>query len=252
LTSPTPQAVPLPIRSIEPPPRRTSTRTSILLASLGGVEIVALYLAWRPKLPPEVAVHFGVTGRPDGYLSPVGALVAALLEVALISLVFIVAQWWIARSVPLFLYFGEAVPRTLLWFQGAVVVAILPLVTGLTFASAAGAIAISGTSLGLLFLGIGVGSAATIFALLLFQVRGRLPTVSRQPASATYPAPAAVGGPIEVSCPACGENYRLQGVPLLAPHLGVSRFGSLYLRCPRCGERGWKMIVARVGSGAGP
>jgi hypothetical protein len=28
--------------------------------------------------------------------------------------------------------------------------------------------------------------------------------------------------------------------------MGVGRVGSLYLRCPRCGERGWNNVVGRV------
>jgi hypothetical protein len=234
------------IAEVDLAPRRAPVGIATMLGVLGIVEVLVVFVALQSRLPGQVPVHFGFGGPPNGWETPIVALELELVEVAAISFVFIVMQWWIARSTPLTVAFGGRLVRPLLAFQAVIVVGILPVVSGLLFASAAGVLGISGAPLGDLFLALGVGSAALILVVLGLYGRHRIPTVPGSTTATTQHARFAVGGPIELSCPACGERYHLNGVPLFVPHLGVGRVGSLYVRCPRCGERGWNTIVALV------
>ena len=227
-------------------PRSAPVRLAAAFAVLGVVEILVVYLLLQSRLPGQVAWHFGVSGQPDGWETPEVVLAVELAQVMVLSLVFVVMQWWIARSAPLAVAFRGRIVRPLLALQAVIVVGIFPLVSGLLFASAAGDLGISGAPLGALFLVIGLGSAGALLVALGLHGRGRIPTVRGAAGEMSHRARFAVGGPIELNCPACGEQYRLNGVPLFSPHLGVGRVGSLYLRCPRCGELGWNTIVARV------
>lgn len=236
------------ITRVGPSRSRTAPLLAVLIAAIATAEIVAGYLPLQGRLPPRVAVHFGLSGAPDGWLPPALALLSEVVTVVALSAVFVVLQAWIARSAPLTAQFRGRIARPLLVFQAVLVAGIIPAVSTLEFASAAGVIAISGRPLGILFLEIGLLSAAAILVVAGLTTGRPTPRVGGPtPATRGYRARFAVGGPIELRCPACGEQYWLNGVPVFAPHLGVGRFGSLYLRCRRCGERGWNAVVARAG-----
>ena len=234
------------IVEFHPSSRRAPLEIGVLLALAGFAEVLGVFLALRSRVPAQVAWHFGVSGRPDAWASPLDTLAFAAVEIAVISAVFLLALWWIGRSPALAAAFRGRVSAPLLALQGVVVVGLLPLVFGLTFASAAGAIGISGTPLGQLFLVLGLGSAGAILVVLGLLGRGLVPKVRSSVPEPTHHARFAVGGPVDLACPACGEKYRIDGVPLLAPHIGIGRVGSLYLKCPRCGESGWNAIVGKV------
>jgi hypothetical protein len=234
------------VRELVLPSQRASVGAAVLLAVIGAAEILAVFFALRSRLPALVAWHFGFTGQPNGWASPALAVTVEVAQVAGISLVFVVMQWWIGRSVPLSVGLRGRLPRPLLALQGVIVVVVIPLVSAFVFATAAGVLPISDTLLGVGLTVLGVGAAIGIFIGLLWSGRGAVPTVAPSQTKVPRHAHFSVGGPIELVCPACGERYRLDGVPLFAPHMGVGRVGSLYLRCPRCGERGWNNVVGRV------
>jgi hypothetical protein len=236
----------LPVREWRRPPVRAPVWLAILFGVAGVIETIVPYLLLESRLPGQMAWHYGFTGQPNGWASPSLALAVSLLEVVVLSLVFIILQWWVARTPALAETFRGRMAPPLLGVQAVIVVVILPVVSGLLFANAAGVSGIAGLPLGVLFLVIGVGSAVAI--LLLLGIRGvrQTPSVPALSPTKTHRARFTVGGPIELVCPACGDRYRLDGVPLFAPHLGVGRVGALYLRCPRCGESGWNTVVGRV------
>ncbi|MCI4373780.1 MAG: hypothetical protein L3K02_09110 [Thermoplasmata archaeon] len=137
--------------------------------------------------------------------------------------------------------------RPLLVLQVLVGVGILPLVFGLLFVEEAGAVGSPNLALEILLTLIGVLTAPIILVVALLASRRRVRTLPPSRTGETpVSEPLAVGGPIEERCSGCGGPFRISGVPLLAPHVGVGQTGSLYLRCPRCGERGWDPIVGRV------
>ena len=231
--------------------RRRPVAVAIGLGLIGVGEVLAVFLAVESRLPPVVTDHFGVTGQPNGSLAPLSLLVFETGMVAAIAAVFALFLAAVARSVPLMTQLRGRHERPLLALEGVIVVGIFPLVAGLLFASAAGVLPVAGSGLGLVMLVIGLVSPVAILLVLLVGSQRHVRTLPALSASgAPYPAAFAVGGPIELSCSSCGQEFRLSGVPLFAPHLGVGQFGSLYLRCPRCGEQGWDQVRGRVARGA--
>ncbi len=246
MTEPLAPAEPPGLQRVTVTPRPRAVRIAVGLAALGTAETLAVYLAVAHRLPSQVVDHFGIDGSPNGALPPLLFLLVSVLEVLGISAVFIGMQAWVARSVSLAVQFRGRLPGPLLLLQGAIVVGVLPLTNGLLLTSAAGIFPWSGNQLGWLQFVIGVGSAVAILGAAFWQGRQWTPVVP-DPGGALpmYRIRGSVGAPVEMRCPSCGDRYLLSGVPLFAPHMGVGQFGSLYLQCPRCGERGWNQIVAR-------
>jgi hypothetical protein len=222
-------------------------RTAALLGGVGGMEVLLEYLALRVRLPAQVPWQFGLNGQTTGTLGPLPLLGIELVLVTAVTLAFTGALWWGSRSVPLASQFGSRLVRPLLTLQGVIVAGVLPLVFGLQFASAAGVLGISGPNFGILLNVMGVLIALIIILLALVLTASLVPTLPNlpsegPPARATF----AVGGPIELACSACGQRFRLSGVPIFVLRVGIGRFGSLYIPCPRCGERSWDKILGRV------
>ncbi len=247
MSRPGPPTDPPGLTRVELPARRGAGALAVLLGALGAGEVGAVYVAVRRRLPSQIVDHFALTGRPNGSMGPEVFLAISLAEIVAISAVFVGLQVWVVRSASLTLHFRGRLPTALLWLQGGIVALVLPLIAALLLTSAAGVLPLTGASLGWVLNALGFSTAGLVLVLALLQGRRQLPeTPLTRSTVAMYPARFAVGGPIELSCPACGERYRLPGVPLFAPHMGFGQFGSLYLRCPRCGERGWNPIVARL------
>jgi hypothetical protein len=243
----TPGGSPARISRAESHPSRAPAVAAATLGAIGALEVLAVYLVLRGRLPSQVPWHFGVGGQPNGSAPVLLVLGLNLGVVLLVSAAFLGLQWWGTRSVPLARQFAGTLVRPLLVLQGIIVVGILPVVSGLLFAEAAGAVGTSDPGVEPLLVLVGALTAPVILVVLLIESRGRVGTVTAVASDPQpTPVPLAVGGPIEMKCSACGEAFRLSGIPLLAPHIGVGRTGSLYLRCPRCGERGWDQIVGRV------
>lgn len=232
------------VRRVEPASWSRSALASAALGILGLVATFVPYVVLRARLPAEVPDHFGVNGQPDGSLPPAAALGVALAESLLVTLVFFLVIWRTSRSAPLAAQArGRAAPP-LLVLQGVLVVGILPTLWGLVFASAAGELVLTGPRLGLLLALVGIVPAAVL--ILVFVRLWRPPALAPlSPSSEATETPVflGVGRPVELQCSSCGQRFRLAGVPLLAPHMGVGGARSLYVRCPRCGERGWDELV---------
>lgn len=220
---------------------------SVLLAVLGCLEVVVPFLLVWSRLPSSVPDHYGLNSAPNAFASPLTVLGLNLALTAGVSVVFFLVLWGSERSVPLKTQFRGRLSGALLLIQGALVLIGFPLISGIMFASAAGLFSLTGTGLGVLFLVIGLSIPAVILGAALLDARRRTRTV---PTSHGSPTPIkarwAVGGPIELACSSCGKHFVLSGVPVLAPHMGIGQFGSLYLRCPLCGERGWDAVIGRV------
>jgi hypothetical protein len=219
---------------------------SVLLGIVGAVEVTIAYLAWRNQLPAQVPDHFDLAGQTNGTLPPELLLGLGILTIAAVTAVFLGVLWMVVRSPPLSIHHRPAFVRPLLIIQASFVVVAWPLVSTLLFASAAGVLPVVGAELGLATGLLGVIPLLATVAVLVGLRGQRLPQTAASPGDPA-PAPAflGVGGPIELTCSSCGQNFRLSGVPLLAPHMGIGGQGSLYVRCANCGERGWDVVVAR-------
>lgn len=234
------------ISEAEPPRARRPLLLSVLLTSIGVAELVATYLLALPRLPAQFPDHFGVNGQVNGVASPAVFFGVELLTLVAAGTLFGVMQAWIGRSVPLAAIHRGGLGPPLLLIQGSLVLVVIPVGALLLLGDAAG-------WFGLPYLDVaelsGISALGpTITVLLLLRYRYYTPVPHRPPSTAPTARPfAAVGGPVELQCSACGQRYQLSGVPLFAPHLGLAGSGSLYLRCPRCGERGWNRLVARLG-----
>lgn len=228
-------------------PSRAPIARSIALGITGAIEVILVFLLVRDRLPSEVTDHFGLNGVANGSLPPGALLGVELGQIGVLSAVFLAIVWLSGRSATLTHQVGSRLTKALLIMQGAVVVGLIPLLSGLLFASSAGELSVTGSALGLLTLSIGLVPLVALFAVLHFRNREALQKWSPSQ-SGTAPAPAflGVGRPIELTCSSCGQLFRLSGVPLFAPHMAVGLHGSFYVRCPLCGERGWDALVARV------
>jgi hypothetical protein len=217
------------------------------LGLLGILEVVAVYLDLQARLPASVPDHFGVSGQVNGALPPTTLVAVELGTISAVAIVFFVILRWGARSPPLAAQFQQSLVLPLLIMEGTIVVAAVPTISGLLFASAAGVWGVSGQGLGLVALAVGLLPLIILAVVLLRSGRSRIPTVPKSTlGDAPTPALLGVGGPVELACSSCGETFRLSGVPLLSPHMGFAGKGSLYVRCPRCGERGWDSIMGKV------
>ncbi|MCI4360614.1 MAG: hypothetical protein L3J91_02835, partial [Thermoplasmata archaeon] len=211
-------------------------------------ELVAIYLAFRARLPTEVADHVGPTGTPNGWLPPLEVFEASALTLLSIAVVFSLLLLGLARSAALRFHHGSAFARPVLALDGALAVVSIPATLLVLPANAAGATSFSPTTEGGLVTALRLVPVLAALVLLVAGRRQRPPIAHdpRQRAGA-YPAFRGVGGPVEFSCGACGNTFVLDGVPIFAPHMAIRGQGSIYLRCPRCGERGWCAVVRRIG-----
>ena len=228
----------------------TPSGRALLIASLlgtaGVIEVTVPFLILSPKLPGNIIDHFGIDGQPNGSL-PAGLFMAVVLgTIFALTLVFLALLYFSSRSPALSTGHGARITRLLLILDGTMVVGVLPLISLLLLASASGVWSVTGQGLGGAVFAVGVLPLAAITVALLATGRARLPRrLDSGGAAAPRQAFLGVGGGIELSCSACGEAFQLSGVPLLAPHWGAGGRGSIYMRCPRCGERGWDAVVAR-------
>jgi hypothetical protein len=235
------------IRPVGIRPTRRTVAISWTLGGIGALAVLAVYLPLAARLPDRVPWHFALNGDPNGWITPIDLLGVSLLEIGIVTAVFALFLRWTGGSAALVAQFGAALDGPILLLEGIVVAGIFPLVAGLLFAGDAGAIPESGARLGQLLNVVGFVSPVVIIGGALWAVRRHVRTVPPGPGGEWTGRPnVAVGGPTEMRCSSCGEQFRLTGVPLLAPHIGVGPFGSLYVRCPRCGERGWNAVVGRA------
>jgi hypothetical protein len=249
--SSTPPAAPVdPAGSVRPLPSAPADggpRWAAVIGAAGLVEVLVLFLAFRARLPTEVPDHFAATGTADGWLAPVQLLEVQLFLVASVAVLITAVLIGAARSSALRFHHGRAFVRPLLGLEAAVTLVSVPGSFAVVLLNALGTPAIAPSTMALLLNGLGVFPIVVIIGLLVASRGQRLPSahdpVRRAGAEHAF---LGIGGHVEFSCPACGGTFVLDGIPLLAPHMAFGGEGSIYLRCPRCGERGWCAIVRRL------
>jgi hypothetical protein len=240
--SPTPE-----IRRVGASPHGEPALYSAVIGAVSGLEVLAVYLAVQGRLPAQVPDHFSISGAVNGSLPPLVLLLVTFAEIAGMTAIFAGILWWSVRSVPLALHFRGKIERTLLGLQAAITMVVIPVITGLIYVSAAGVVNLPGNELGEATNILGFLFAAVILGFAVLQAHHWTRNVPGSPDSGPrVRARSGIGGPIEMVCSSCGEHFQVSGVPLFTPHIGVGRVGSLYLRCPRCGERGWNVVLGRV------
>ena len=220
---------------------------ALAIGGLGALELGAIYLAFYGRLPRQVPSHLGASGAVNGWLTPMQLLLGEVALVAVTTVLFTAVLAWYARSAPLRKRHGTVFVRPLLGLLGAIVVCSVPLTFGALMWNAVGGAPFSGGFLGPTLEAISLIPVLAAI-LLLVAARGRRVPEAHDPMLRAQAAPVllGVGPPIALTCGACGQAFVLEAVPLLAPHMALGGDASLWVRCARCGERGWCAVTRRL------
>lgn len=233
------------LRRVDGRPFAAVSVASLAIGVAGALEVLVGYGLTASRLPGRVPDHFGPTGNVDGWMPPAEFLAVSLAVILGVTGLFTLVISGVARSPALVSYHGRGFDRPLLFIEACIVLVALPTTYVLLLLSAAGFLSVSPGTLAL-------GTAAAGLVPLVAVAWVALRRDPDPPAPSILPggspeAPAhvtlGVGGAVDLLCSSCGETFRLAGVPLFAPHLGLAGQGSLYVRCPRCGERGWDRFI---------
>lgn len=211
-----------------PPGNRTRTWLWVVVSgTAGALALVATFLLVQSRLPAEVPSHYGFNGQVNATMTPVEYLLTALFLQALVTALFAVVLFAGLRSGVVEQQQGPRFSRRLGILLSALAALMLPAQYVFRLLADAGYFpATTGTgpivSLGLLLVPLVV-----FLAVILVLVR-------RSGTSAA----------VQFECSACGEPFT---VPtwrwIVGPHIG----SSVYLTCPRCGERGWDLRLRSTG-----
>lgn len=207
-----------------PPGNRRRPWAAVIVGGLLGTALqLVVYVTLAPRLPPEVPSHYGPTGQVTASLSAFGLLLVGvsseLIVTTLVAAILFLSlrngvvehqhgpgfSPWLGRVLGV-VAFAPAVPTTVLLLGDA---GVAP--------AGGGAAAVAGIA----------------FAAVPLLVLVAVATARRRPTRAS--APRSSRG-MTFECSSCGKTFEPGGFSVVfGPHIG----GSVYLRCPVCGERGW-------------
>lgn len=194
----------------------------VLAGTLGTISLVTAYLALRPRLPNEIPSHFGAGGQVTATMSPETFVFVGLAIEAGLTAVLALVLFASLRSGLVVRQQGPGIARTLGALLSVVAAVSVPVPWIFLLAGDSGVLPFSAALLaGLLVPLAAIVLVAGVAVRTIRTGSGRRPD----------------GGP-QFRCSSCGDPFvtsTLAGV--LSPHIGAS----VYLRCPRCGERGWDM-----------
>jgi hypothetical protein len=225
------------------------------LGLLGAAEVAAAFVALMPNLPATIPDHFDLGGNVNGAVPRTGFLAGELVLIGGLTAVFALLIALTGRSAPLSHQFGSSFLRPLLAFEASVVTLSVPAIAVITLVRAAGVWNPGPETVGLALFASGlIPLGAVLLVVVPAYGPGRWAEghgAERVQTPSTLPRARAsvrfgLGAPVEMQCSACGEPFELAAIPLLAPHMGLGGEGSLYITCPRCGERGWDPILRRL------
>lgn len=226
---------------------------SVLLGVLGGAVVAGAWFALSARLPANLPDHFGPGGEADGWVSGPEFLAGELAILAGLTALFAVLLVLTGRSRPLSHQFGSGFVVPLLVVEAAVVTVSVPLTAVIVLARAAGAWTITPGLLGLTLVAVGLIPLVAALVAVWPAVRRSRSGLGESIGTRVAPLPSprasvrfGVGAPVEMLCSACAEPFVLSATPLFAPHMGFAGKGSLYVTCPRCGERSWDQVVRRL------
>jgi hypothetical protein len=242
---------PLPTGEVHRDPVATPWRPLAISAGVGAVGIallMALFAVYDGRLPSSIPSHFGANGQPDGWAPPLTFLASLIGTSLFVSLLFVGVVAFMGRSPPLRRHHGPSFWKALVEIQAAVVGVALPATVWIALSSASGGWPPPGEIGGYLAVANLVPLLLVIGALVA-QGRGRsigpLGATPGRPTTSPTMTGTPLGEGIELRCSSCGMTFWLPHVPILTPHMFTGGAGSLYLKCPRCGERAWDPVVRR-------
>jgi DNA-directed RNA polymerase subunit RPC12/RpoP len=208
------------IATIPPGNRSGAWRWVAVAGGLGAVAILVTFQLVRAHLAAQIPSHFGASGQVTVTMSPEGFLLTALVAQLLVTAVLAVVLYLSLRSGLIEQQQGPGIGRIL----GALLAGMAGLVTpapiiGLLASDAGDAPGWAGSA-GLLLSLFLIVPLVVVALLLSYRMRFR----------------STVGGSAEFECSSCGASFAPPTWRwVIGPHIGAS----VYLTCPRCGERGW-------------
>lgn len=179
----------------------------------------------RPRLASQIPSHYGALGQVTATQSPLEFVLTGLILQAAITVVLTAVLYASLRSGVIEQQQGPGIARILGSLVSAMAVLAVPAPLLLLLLGDAGYIPREGGAAPAVFLLV----VPLVLLVVFVSVRAR-------------------GGPsvraVRFACSACGESFAVPAWRwIVGPHIGAS----VYLTCPRCGERGWDVRVgARV------
>ncbi|MCI4362122.1 MAG: DUF1648 domain-containing protein, partial [Thermoplasmata archaeon] len=198
-----------------------------LAGGLGAVAILVAYEFVRSRLAAQIPSHFGISGQVNATMSPEGFLLTGLLTQITLTLLLTVVLYLSLRSGVIEQQQGPGIARILGAVLAAMAGLLVPLPTiGVLVSDAGEAPSWAGNAAAVLLPVLLVAPLLLVVAVVSYRVRFRSTS----------------SGTTRFECSACGESFAPPTWRwVVGPHIGAS----VYLTCPRCGERGWDR---RVGS----
>ncbi len=211
---------------------------NLVAGILGTMSILFAYLAFSASLPSSISSSG--PGAPAAAALPTTLFVTLGVGLdAALTAVFTVLSRAISPSHVLVHQYGPGLRFSILGAGVVVPLGILPFAWIATLARAAGVWPAGWpTALDLLpFL--------VVIPILVFVVLPLAWVTLRRSSEPGAGAPEGEGRYV-LRCSSCGETFRRPTLPAWTLQIGVSRFPgktSYHLRCPRCGDRGWDLLV---------
>jgi hypothetical protein len=218
----------LPSRPIAPIPSGGRSRAwlwVVVSGALGALGLAGTFLLVRSRLPTQIPSHYGLSGQVTATMAPVDFVVTGLLLQAGVTAILTLVLYASLRSGVIEQQQGPGVGRVLGALLSFVAALIVPAPLILAVLGDAGFVS-------------GAGGAFPAVPLLVLPIALLVVLISLR----------IHGGPtlraVQFACSACGESFEPPTWRwIVGPHIGAS----VYLTCPRCGERGWDVRVgARV------
>jgi hypothetical protein len=237
-----PGEAPRPVASGAGEGRTVAYIVAIALAGFG--EVLAAYRWVAPRLPAMIPVHYSVTGAVDGTATPLSFLVLTGTAIAALSATIGLVTVLSERSHALRHHHGRGFRGPLMLLQGCAVMISIPLIALLLLLSA------TGTSVPDVPIWAAIATFVPAMLPIALLLDRRSSGRSSQPSGPGGGEPAPGTGDDrawEFRCSSCGEAFSRSSVSLLTPHMMRGGEGSLYLLCPRCGERDWDPLLHRPG-----
>jgi hypothetical protein len=217
---------------------------TMLLGGVAGIAAtLAVYAELSARLPAEIPDHFSLTGQVNGSLPPGEFVEVGVVLVAGLTILFTAILYGVSRSAVLERIHGARLAYGILALGLVFCAGVQPTAWSLLLASAAGVLPLSGGTLDAIVV---AADALPVLLLVAILLALRATSHTGPVGGPGTPTPSLLG-PVELLCSSCGERFRLDRFPLLAPHMGMGTSASLYLKCPRCGERGWNTLLRPPG-----
>jgi DNA-directed RNA polymerase subunit RPC12/RpoP/uncharacterized membrane protein YhaH (DUF805 family) len=203
----------------------------------------AVYVLLGSRLPGSVPVYAGSGGTAIGSVPTEAFLVVGIALNLALTAVFTLVVRRLSDSHVLEEYYGQILWWALVGGGASVTLGSIPVAWIAKFVMAAGEWPSGWPSFVEIIL-------AVVFVPILLFVGAPLTVLGlrgRDNAPGSRPKLTAGGTRLGLfQCSSCGKTFLYARVPLRAPQLGVRGVpgrASYYLRCPRCGERGWNLFL---------